>query len=382
MARKRSNGEGSVHKLPSGSWQIQIMDGYKPDGSRKFKTFTAPTLQAAKKLKLEYDKRKADGTLPEKEYFFSEWSEIWFEHHKGKVSATTQEGYKYTLKTLNSHFGHRKLADIKAFDIEEFLMEKKMAKVSASQLTKLKGMLVQIFDRAAANDLIVRNPAKHLEKMKKERSDPREAFTREEIEKMMEGLPDNKIGWSIRLLLFTGMRPGELLGLEPRHIAADGSTIIIEQAAVKVKGTITIGPPKTEDSKRMIPVPELVRYCARNLRNTNKRFIWESPKKPGCPCGDSYFRSLYNKALKQVDGVRPLSPYSCRHTCVSHLIALGVDPITIISITGHVDDKMIREVYGHPMEYARQNAIERFHEAFSNRQGGNHERELRIVKSS
>ena len=92
MARKRSNGEGSVHKLPSGSWQIQIMDGYKPDGSRKFKTFTAPTLQAAKKLKLEYDKRKADGTLPEKDYLFSEWAEIWFEHHKGKVSATTQEG--------------------------------------------------------------------------------------------------------------------------------------------------------------------------------------------------------------------------------------------------------------------------------------------------
>ena len=83
-----------------------------------------------------------------------------------------------------------------------------------------------------------------------------------------------------------------------------------------------------------------------------------------------------------MDGVRPLSPYSCRHTCVSHLIAHGVDPITIISITGHVDDKMIREVYGHPMEYARQNAIGRFHEAFSNRQGDTHERELRIVKSS
>lgn len=49
---------------------------------------------------------------------------------------------------------------------------------------------------------------------------------------MMEGLPDDKIGWSIRLMLFTGMRPGELLGLEPRHIAKDGSWINIEQVVL------------------------------------------------------------------------------------------------------------------------------------------------------
>lgn len=123
---------------------------------------------------------------------------------------------------------------------------------------------------------------------------------------MMEGLPDDKIGWSIRLLLFTGMRPGELLGLEPRHIAKEGSWINIEQAAVKVKGTTRIGPPKTEESYRTIPVPELVRYCARNLRNTNKKFIRESPKKPGFPCNDSYFRSLYKKAVARLDDVRYL----------------------------------------------------------------------------
>ena len=178
MARKRSNGEGSIHRLPSGSWQVQVMVGYHPDGKRKFKTFTAPTQQAAKKLKLEFDQMRAAGIQTEKDYTFMEWAQIWFEHHKKNVSATTQEGYKYTLRILINHFGHRKLDSIKAFDIEEFLMEKKMEKASSSQLTKLKGMLVQIFDRAAANDLILRNPAAHLEKMKKEHKTPAEAFTK------------------------------------------------------------------------------------------------------------------------------------------------------------------------------------------------------------
>ena len=382
MARKRSNGEGSIHKLPSGNWQIQVMDGYKPDGTRKFKTFTAPTLNAAKKLKLEHDKMKAAGILTEKEYSFMEWSVIWFEHYKVDLSPTTQEGYKYTLRTLNDYFGHRKLADIKTYDIEEFLTQKKGKNVSPSQLTKLRWMLGQIFNDAAVNNLLLMNPAVHLKKLKKAHTKPREAYNKEEVERMMEGLPDDKIGWSIRLMLFTGMRPGELLGLEPRHIAKDGSWINIEQAAVKVKGTTRIGPPKTEESYRTIPVPELVRYCARNLRNTDKKFIWESPKKPGFPCNDSYFRSLYKKAVARLGDVRILTPYSCRHTCISHLIALGVDPITIISITGHVNTDMIKEVYGHPMEYARQNAIKRLDEAFSNRQGDTQSRVLQFVKSS
>lgn len=382
MARKRANGEGSIHRLPSGSWQTQIMIGYKPDGTRKFKTITAPTQNALKKRKLEYDKMKAAGILTEKDYLFIEWSEIWFEHHKNTISATTQEGYKYTLRTLNEYFGNSKLADIKVHHIEEFMLQQKVAGVSQSKRTKLRGMLSQIFKKAVANDLIMKNPVAHMDKMKLEPQEPGEAFSEYEVKKMMADLPENRIGWSIRLMLFTGMREGELLGLEPRHIAEDGSWIKIEQAAVKVKGTLEIGPPKNEYSYRTVPVPELVRYCARNLKNTSKKYVWESPRIPGHLCSDSYFRSQYYKAMGQLEDVRLLIPYSCRHTCVSHLVALGIDPITIISIVGHVDKKMLEKVYGHPLEHARQNAIKRFDDAFSDRQEDTRSRVLQFVKSS
>ena len=53
MAKKRPNGEGRLCKLPSGSWQIQLMDGYNQDGSRKYKSFVAPKLEDVKKMKRE-----------------------------------------------------------------------------------------------------------------------------------------------------------------------------------------------------------------------------------------------------------------------------------------------------------------------------------------
>ena len=43
----------------------------------------------------------------------------------------------------------------------------------------------------------------------------------------MAELPEDRIGWSIRLLLGTGMRTQELLALEPRHVTEDGSLIKI-----------------------------------------------------------------------------------------------------------------------------------------------------------
>ena len=57
----------------------------------------------------------------------------------------------------------------------------------------------------------------------------------------MENLPFDRIGHGIRLLLGTGMQTQELLALEPRHIAEDGSTIHIEQALQQVKGTVVVG---------------------------------------------------------------------------------------------------------------------------------------------
>ena len=40
MANKRANGEGTVRQLPSGKWQAQYMDGWKPDGRKNVKTWT------------------------------------------------------------------------------------------------------------------------------------------------------------------------------------------------------------------------------------------------------------------------------------------------------------------------------------------------------
>ena len=81
------------------------------------------------------------------------------------------------------------------------------------------------------------------------------------------------------------------------------------------------------------------------------------------PCNPSYFRKKFKEEIASVQGVRALTPHSCRHTYVSQMQALGVDIQTIQSIVGHADTEMT-EHYLHVQDSIRQNAVQRFSEAF------------------
>ena len=193
------------------------------------------------------------------------------------------------MKILKDYFGRRKLKDIKAYDIEQLLKKFRRDGRSDYCLTQCRGILYQIFNEAEANDLVLKNPVRFADKMRKGPKKRKESFTADEVKILMEQLPQNKIGWSIRLMLATGMRTQKLLALEPRHIKDDGSHIVVEQALKRVKGSVDIGTPKSQDSFRTIPVPVSVRHCARFLAATDAMFIWEAKYKDK-PCNTTHLR--------------------------------------------------------------------------------------------
>ena len=380
MAKRRANGEGSLYQTEDGYWNCQIMVGYKANGKRDIRHLRSKKQHEVIRQRDEIKKKMADGTLVAENLRFEEWADTWYEHHKDNIKPTTQESYRYTLRILKDYFGRWRLTDIKAMHVEEFLKRLRKEGRSNSALSQCRGMLYQILNKAVANDILMKNPVAYADKMRKQPPKSKEAFTADEMRKLFEELPDDRIGWSIRLLLATGMRTQELLALEPRHISADGSSINIAQAVVRIKGTVDIGTPKSNDSYRTIPVPEFVRYCARNLRDTDKKFIWEVGK-PDMPCTPSYFRNQFKKALERIEGVRVLTPHCCRHTYVSQMIAMGVDPKTVQSIVGHADIDMTF-YYAHAQEPQRQEAVQRFSEAFTKNGRGVHGNILDLIKSS
>lgn len=359
---KRMNGEGSLRQRPDGRWELRITDGYLDSGKLRSISFYGKTQSEVKRKLDEYRKKKLLGLDMSKQYIFSQWADVWFENHD-QVSATTREGYKYTLRILKSEFGKMPLEDIRAMHIERFLKRLKAEGKADSGVAQCRGMLYQIFNKAVANDILMKNPVAFAEKMRSVNpGKEKEAFTGDEVRLLMARLPQDRTGWSIRLMLGTGMRTQEMLALEPRHITEDGSVITIDQAVVRIKGGVAIGPPKSRDSYRQIPVPPKLQYCAVRLRNTDRKFIWEVGVKDQ-PCNPSHFTKKFKEAIATVEGVRVLTPHSCRHTYVSQLQGLGVDMETIKSIVGHAEIDMTQH-YLHVQEPIRKAAVTRFSDMF------------------
>ena len=364
MAKRRANGEGTLRQRKNGSWELAFMAGYNDKGKKNVKYLYGKTQKEVLKKFADYKATLARGLDVNSNYTFEEWADIWYASHKDNVMPTTQENYKYTLRILKAGFVNKNLREIKPFDVEVFLKNLRAEGRSISCITHCRGMLYQIMHKAEANDLILKNPVRFADKMHyREPKKRKEAFSAAEVSILMEKLPKDKIGLSIRLLLGTGMRTQELLALEPRHIALDGSSIQIDQAINMQRGTAVVGTPKSRDSYRTIPIPENIRYCAIALRCTEDKYIFEG-RNEGQPCNPSYYRDKFKEALEGIPEVRVLTPHCCRHTYVSQLQALGVDLATIQSIVGHADVNMT-EHYLHVQEEIRQSAIDKFSRAFS-----------------
>ena len=140
---------------------------------------------------------------------------------------------------------------------------------------------------------------------------------------------------TLSLLLGSGLRPQELLALQPKDIAENGSSVSVTKAIKMTDGVPYLGAPKSDRGRRTVPIPERYQADALYLRNnSNGPYVWTSQREGGL-FDVGAFRKRYYRYMKNVSGVRPLSPHSFRHTYISSLEQKGVPMEQIARLAGH-----------------------------------------------
>ena len=252
MARKRSHGEGSVWKLKNGMWRGQLMDGYTDGGKKNIISFSGETRGEVLEKLRDYQNKKDAHIHVDKKLTLSNWADLWYCDYKSQVQAATYSGYQYTLKIIKEQMGTQTLCDVLPIDINRFMDFLVASNYSLSQIRKCRTMLIQIFDAADANGLVAGNPARKAKIIRDKDgtlSEPRyekDAFDDEEVELLKKNLPHNLTGYSIRVMLDSGLRVQELLALSPSDISEDGSEIRVCHAIKTVDNHPVLGPPKSK----------------------------------------------------------------------------------------------------------------------------------------
>lgn len=342
MGNHREKGGGSIRQLPSGKWCAQVMDGYDLKGKKNLVYFSGFSRQDVVDQIQEYWKHREGGLSPNGNLFFGDWADIWYKDYASQVQPSTYSGYRYTLKALKNYFGKKRIREIKALEINRFYDFMIQASYSRSYMNKCRSMLIQIFDAAEANEIVSSNPARRskIRRVVPELEDDpcesgKDAFSEREVELLKKRLRDDLLGNSILLMIGTGMRTQEVLALTPGDIAQDGSYVMVNKAIKMVDGSPTLGPPKSEHGRRIIPVPMDYRKHSVYLRYYGgKEYIWTSQRESGL-FDVGVFRKQYYKALAEIPEVRKLSPHCCRHTYISALERRGVPMEQIARLAGH-----------------------------------------------
>jgi len=342
MSKRRANGEGTLQRRADGRWSVTYFAGYQDNGKPLRKTAYGKTQQEAiekgKKLREQIDK----GIVINRRMTFEEWADEWYKGYKGSVSESTYEGYSYTLSLAKKLLGRKFLYSVRAIDIERALKQLIAQGYSASQVGKTRTIFNQIFRKAEANGLIEKNPVQLTERTKMPRTkSTKDSFGVTEVALLFQHLPQNRTGHAIRICLLCGLRPQELLGLEPEHISEDGKMLYIRQAVKHIHGKVKLGETKSVSSERDIPVPTFAQASALFLREqAGDGFVMKG--KYELPMNATTWRDYYRKAVEAIEGVRFLPSHCCRHTYITLLHASGVDFDTIQALAGQSDEDATR----------------------------------------
>lgn len=322
---KNQNGLGTVTKLKGKrrkSWAVRI--SYQDDTGvmkRKYLGYFE-TKKEAQEVLYNYNKNP----LLFSGKTFKEISYLWFTSVKEKLTISSIKKIEIILKfftILNEY----KISDIKLFQLQKIFDEMTF---SYNYKGNCKSVLNRIFDFAVKNDFVESNKVKFVELGKKNIVIERKIFTKKEIEVLWKNLEIKNV-YLILILIYTGMRVGELLNLKVADVDLDNKVIYIRKS-------------KTDAGVRTIPIPDKVlSLFTDNICYKNEYFIFT---KTFNQMSYMSFRYIFESILRKV-GLQKHTIHDTRHTFATLLNNADANKTSIIKLIGHSDFSTTENVYTH-----------------------------------
>ena len=237
---------------------------------------------------------------------------------------------------------------------------------------KLYTILNMLFKMAYMDETIDRNPMDRVQRPKPTKAEGKgneiQAYTGEELKHILDCLEDEPLKWRlfIRLLIDTGCRRGEALGLTWKTVDFKENTITIEKNLCysSSKG-IYVDTPKNGRS-RTIYVDPVVMKLMKEYRAAHKVitldgyvFTQDDSTEPMHPDSPTRYFQRFGKR----NGIPDFHPHKLRHSFASVAITNGADIASVSEKLGHADKSTTLNMYTHADAESQKRASEIFRQA-------------------
>lgn len=370
------------------SYRITVSAGYDIEGRqvRRTMTWRPEPGMTERQVQKELERQKAlfENQVKAGQYMsgnvkFQEFTERWFTDYAAThLRERTIARYKQLAERTYQAIGFLRVDRIQPHHLLEFYAQLASPGVnrrtggglSPKTIRHYHTFISSVLDRAVKWQLIQDNPCKRIDAPKADRKEI-DFMTPEEASRFLELLEDEPVESRamFQLLLLTGIRRGELLGLEWKDIDWDNKSIDIVRTSLYTpeKGIFT-DTTKTKGSQRRISVPQELLTVLKEYRawqnenrlklgdrwhNSDRLFTqWDGkPMHPNTPYG------MLERFTKR-HGLPHMTIHSLRHTNATLMISNATDVRTVAARLGHTQTSTTLNIYAHQLESTDQAAAE------------------------
>ncbi len=358
MPRKVNRNPGITKR--GDKWQARAFH----DGTEKARTFS--TQDEAVRWKREQERAMERGEWIDpslSSITFAVWSQNWLSA-KNDIAASTKRGY---VTRLNTHllpvFGKSKLTSITNNQIGQWIAKAIDDGSGAIVIKRSHSVLRQVLNAAVLDGRLNRNPAIGVP-LPRTKSKEKKALSFQQL----RALADEVTGYET-LILFagtTGLRWGEIAGLQCKDISLLNRTVIVEKAiSTGARGEKIVSPTKTHQV-RTVPFPkDLLPEISQLIESKPAESPLFQMQGGGVLDYNNFMSRVFRPAVART-GMKEVGFHTLRHTTASLLISKGAPITAVAGILGHASTQMTLDVYGHLYEDDANKYIDRLGDSLFN----------------
>jgi len=271
-----------------------------------------------------------------------------------------------------------KLQDMKPLHIKGIITDMAEKGYAEKTIMEIVQTASQVLDAAVENDYLHRNVFSRVS-IPKTGCEIREPIGEAERKLIRSCWSGHRMGVPALIMLYTGIRKGELLALTWSDIDLDAAAVTVSKSAWFDNNRVAIKEPKTRAGHRTIPVPKPILPILRQAKASAVSTLV-------CPSaqGELMSHTAYNAAWRsylhylnlqaggsdrsranpKVQVIREFTAHQLRHTYATMLYDAGVDVKSAQKFLGHSDFQVTLKIYTHLSEGKEQAAVEALNHFF------------------
>lgn len=377
MTGKQPNGMGTIAQRKDGRWHGAAYV-YTPTGERVRKYVYGKTWEEVnnKRLELLENNRKGIPSVTSN-MKLGEYLDYWLaEVVAVELGRSTYTGYEVVVRRyLKPYLGRKRINGLNPADVRSMIGKLRKHKIgtdtdgndkfmSARYVENVFEVLRSALSNAVRSELIARNVAQLVKAPSREHYEVQPLDERK-ARKFLEHASNHWLRALWLILITTGLRKGEVLGLAWSDIDLLTGAFRVRRTVQRVRGQLVFGPPKTKRSRRTLYLsPACLEALKRHRRETDDRMVDHLNLAPGQP-DDLVFvtktgrvieprnvNTMLDRLIKKTK-IDPTRVHDLRHTCASLLLMDGATAREVMEQLGHSSIKVTMDVYGHVMDEAK-----------------------------